>query len=394
MIRHILVPLDGSALAESALPHVQTFARLTGAGVTLAQVIEPLASLRDLADSWEFTNVYAGHQEAAERNADAYLGQVAQRLAAAGIPVDTRLVAGTPAEAIIQTGREFDLIIMATHGRGGLGRWVYGSVTDKVLRGATVPVLLVRARHDGPAAVEPPRRILVPLDGSPLAEQALPLASWLAQRAGATLILLQSIGWAKAAIADYPQFFAAGLGADRLLEQAEENARAYLVQVGRRLEAQGLTVQVETRLDPAAEAILSGALEAQADLIVMNTHGRGGLGRWVYGSVADRVMRQATLPVLLVRADRAGLPAGGRGAAGAGRAAPADAGRPAARRGRRPGAGHRVRSARHGPRRARRPGGSLAPVRASRRTHPSRSGMNSTTGSSRACFTAVAISPS
>jgi nucleotide-binding universal stress UspA family protein len=298
----MLVPLDGSALAESVLEHVQAFARLTGASVTLVQVVESLESLIELAASWEFSNASAERQEALERTAQVYLTGVARRQAAAGLAVRTRIVVGPPAETIIQTAHEYDLIAMATHGRSGLGRWVFGSVTDRVLRGATVPVLLIRAGQTAPSD-DWPRRILVPLDGSALAEQALPLAVDLAGRASAVVILLQSIGWARSAVADYPAFFASGLGADRLLEQAEDSARDYLAGVGQRLSETGLVAQPEIRLDPPAEAILTSVIEEQAELIVMSTHGRGGLGRWVYGSVTDRVLRGASLPVLLVRAD-------------------------------------------------------------------------------------------
>lgn len=196
MIRQILVPLDGSKLAESILPSVEEFARLAGASVTLLQVIEPIESVVDLFGQ-EYPGVERDLQAADERVAHTYLTGIAQRLNRAEIVAHTRVVVGPVAETIIQLAHEFDLIAMATHGRSGIGRWVFGPVADKVLHGATVPVLLVRA---GRAAVAAgwPRRILVPLDGSGLAEQALPLAALLARRAGAELILTCSIGWAQA----------------------------------------------------------------------------------------------------------------------------------------------------------------------------------------------------
>jgi nucleotide-binding universal stress UspA family protein len=183
---------------------------------------------------------------------------------------------------------------MATHGRGGLGRWAYGSVADKVLQGAPVPVLLVRA--DAAAAMLSagwPRRLLVPLDGSDLAEQALPLATDLARRAGADLCLLASISWA---------FTTHAVQLISLEGPAQQVTAAYLQRVSRRLAASGMPVASTIRLEPAADAILAGAAAQRADLIVMSTHGRGGLGRWLVGSVADRVLRGATVPVLLVRA--------------------------------------------------------------------------------------------
>jgi nucleotide-binding universal stress UspA family protein len=225
---------------------------------------------------------------------------VARRLAEQHFVVDSRVVVGPPAEAIIQTGAAFDLIAMATHGRSGIGRWVFGPVADKVLHGATVPVLLVRA---GRAAVAAgwPRRILVPLDGSGLAEQALPLAALLARRAGAELILTCSIGWAQATADRALAIDVAGFSV-MLPERAADQAHAYLTDIGQQLAAQGLTARSDIRSAPAAEAILASAAEQAADLIVMSTHGRSGLGRWTYGSVADRVLRGATLPIVLVRA--------------------------------------------------------------------------------------------
>jgi nucleotide-binding universal stress UspA family protein len=306
MIRRILVPLDGSALAEAVLPCAEQFARLTGAALTLVQVVEPLPEpLRLRAPRRSYPGPGGGEltaQAAAERAAAGYLAGVAQRLATAGLAVTTRVLAGQAAAQIIQAGQEADLIVMATHGRSGIGRWVYGSVADKVLRGASVPMLLVRARSDGGAVDCRLRRILVPLDGSELAERALPLATHLAERAGAELVLLQSIFWAEMIIGEYPYGYGPLVEQEELLEEAEAGARDYLGEVQRRLAEQGLQARVAIRYDPAADAILSAAGDEQADLIVMSTHGRGGLGRWVLGSVADRVLSGGTVPILLVRA--------------------------------------------------------------------------------------------
>jgi nucleotide-binding universal stress UspA family protein len=293
MIRQILVPLDGSELAESILPSVEEFVRLTGAGVTLMQVVEPVGVAADLFGQ-NYPGVERDLQAADERLARDYLAGLTRRLARAGIAVHPRVAIGPIAEMIIQAGREFDLIAMTTHGRSGVGRWVYGSVADKVLRGAGVPVLLFRAR--GRPATGHPRRILIPLDGSDLAEHALPLATELARQAGAAIILMRSVTWATESLG-----MLAG-AAPELLGLAEEGTRGYLSEVAKGLADQGLSVSIDVRFDPAADGILACAAEGSADLIVMSTHGRGGLGRWVYGSVADRVLRGAPIPVLLVRA--------------------------------------------------------------------------------------------
>jgi len=316
MINRILVPLDGSPVAESILPAVQAFAQLTDAAVTLFQAVEPLerrvegpnpaqliaAALRAATPSEGEAAAPATdlEQQDAER-AHTYLVGVAQQLQRQSIDAHTHVGQGAAADAIIAAAGEYDLVAMGTHGRGGVGRWVFGSVADKVLRGASVPVLLIRA---GPAAAAwsvPPRRIVAPLDGSELAERALPLAAALAERAGAEVLLVQSVAWAAMAMAD-PSGYGAGGGTADLLEQAQADAHAYLDEVGRRLAGRGLTVRADVRLEAAAEAILDLAVEQRADLIVMSTHGRSGVGRWVFGSIADRVLRGATSPVLLVRA--------------------------------------------------------------------------------------------
>lgn len=301
MITRLLVPLDGSALAEVVIPWVKVFARLTNATVILTQVVEPIEPIFELAGTWEFANQAAERQEEAEQVAQRYLTRATQQLSDEGITVQTRVLVGSPTTMILQAAGEADLVIMATHGRTGLKRWVFGSVTDRVLHEATTPILLVRAGTDRPA-IPAIHRLLVPLDGSPLAEQALPIASEMAKHAGAELLLIHSIGWVLAAVADYPHFFINGKGVDQFIAQVRDQAHAYLTKTAHRLAQQSLSVETELRHEHAAEAILISASAHQSDLIVMTTHGRGGLGRWVYGSVADRVLRAATTPILLIRA--------------------------------------------------------------------------------------------
>ncbi len=288
MLHQILVPLDGSALAEQALPWVHEIAALTGATVTLVQVVEPTDAVLDLL----------ALQPAMERAAQDYLAQAAQQLAQDRMTVQTRVVVGRPAEQVIHLAHGVDLIVMATHGRSGIGRWVYGSVADKVLSGAPVPVLLIHVRPAQARPAQPLRRILIPLDGSALAERALPLASWLAQRAGAELVVIRSTEWDRAVAAVY----LSGDTVAALTQQYVEAAQDYLRQVSEPLRGQGLAVQTDVRHDPPAEAILASAAQQEADLIVMSTHGRSGLGRWLLGSTAERVLGHAAIPVLLVRA--------------------------------------------------------------------------------------------
>jgi nucleotide-binding universal stress UspA family protein len=196
---------------------------------------------------------------------------------------------------IVRTGRErgADLIAMSTHGRSGLGRWIYGSVADAVLREAEVPVLLIPAacQHRWPTARQP--RILVPLDGSNLATQALGPALDLAELLGAELLLLQAIP---------PIPYVEGyyyVVTDQEPELAE--AQAALDGMAERLSTDRRKVSARAVLGYPITEIQRIAREEGIDLIAMATHGRGGLARVVMGSVATGTLQRAELPILLVR---------------------------------------------------------------------------------------------
>lgn len=297
MIDRILVPLDGSDLAAQALPHAVVQARRFEARIMLLRVMEPLpASAVEWATDPE---LFAG-----EDYAEAYLKGVADTVAEEGLDVACYTRSGPAAESIIAFAKaeEVDLIAMSTHGRSGIGRWVYGSVADKVLRGAEAPVFLIRASEGVPPAdVSGYQRLLLPLDGSELAELALPYAEAWARTFDTEVILLR--------VPTLPTYVSLGPDASMvvpsLLSEAYEEADAYLTNVTHRLKATGLDVH-KAAVDPGpiADTIIDYAHEADVDCIVMSTHGRSGLGRWVYGSVADRVLRGAGVPVLLIPAPR------------------------------------------------------------------------------------------
>ena len=301
MYRRILIPLDGSALAEQVLPLAQIFAARFNASVVLFQAIPSVhESLRvdgQVLQVDEQTELLRGQ-------AREYLEKICKDFAAAHIPAVSEVRVGAPAPAILEfaEGAEIDLIAITTHGRAGVLRWVYGSVADKLLHGAHVPLLLLRAREE-PVAPQSFTRLLVPLDGSPLAEEALAPARQMAAAFGAEMLLLRV--WEVAAV-----------GFDNLpvsvLDEWERRARAiagsYVERVTQELQGQGMRVRAETQGGAAAERILQMAQRAQANLIVMSTHGRSGLSRWVMGSVADGVLRAATVPVLLIRAGQARAP--------------------------------------------------------------------------------------
>jgi len=209
MFTKILVPLDGSDLAEQVLPHALMLADAFDAAVRLLRVVEG-------PDDLDLTSVTREQSEAL-RLAEDYLRGAAEYCSVLGVPVDIALAMGSPARQIVREALAIgaDLIAMATHGRGGLGRWMIGSVADRVVRAATIPVLVVPAR----AAARQPgfHRLLVPLDGSALAEAALPHALLLARTFNATVELLSVVP--RSDLTAYPESWFPDLEYEALKEQ-------------------------------------------------------------------------------------------------------------------------------------------------------------------------------
>lgn len=299
MYRAILVPLDGSAFGEQALPVALSIARRAGATVRLAHVHvagqpaygDTPASVHDSLDM---------QARATER---AYLDELAQRaMLSHAVPVECALLDGPVADALCDDAQAggVDLMVMSTHGRGALGRAWLGSVAAVLVRQAPVPILLVRPE-------EPPAtpghelalsHILIPLDGSPLAEQAIESAMALGALMEARYTLLQVLDPLVVQHTHPP--YAAG-PAPRLSAELQASATAYLERVATPLRAQSLDVQTSLAVGTAAHSICDYANAHAVDLIAMATHGHGGLSRLLLGSVADAVVHTADMPVLLYR---------------------------------------------------------------------------------------------
>jgi nucleotide-binding universal stress UspA family protein len=306
----ILVPLDGSPLADRILPYVQLLAPVLRARVHLIRAISATEQDRLLIRS-ALVEARAGSIVppvcAACAMADICQGtecaiaQQAACLRASGVEAyaDTRV--GTAAAVITTTaGQSPDtLIAMATHGRTGLRRWALGSTADTLLHTTSIPLFLVRGDRCAPSPNSAIKRILVPLDGSELARQALPIAIELAICARAELVLLYV---AARSIEDYLHTFPVATDLQQLLQEQVDRAVCELD------DKPGQSVQVSTvvAVGPTAQTIADEAEHRHADLIVMATHGYTGIERWQLGSIADQVLHTTTTPLLLVRAQRHG----------------------------------------------------------------------------------------
>lgn len=284
-IKRILVPLDGSSLAEHALPYAMTLARRLDARLELARAVFPSLGFLAEPSSEEI--------ETAECERFA-LEAVARQLLAAGLRVGCHVGCGRPAPVLIEMVSRVNagLVVMSTHGRPSGGRWSYGGVADEILRTAPVPVLLVSTVCERTWPNDQIRRILLPLDDSSLADESLEPASELALAAGAELLLIQIV-----------EISVVTEAAPYLLDPEAELARAreYLDRIADRMKASGLAVTSYSAVgDPSATLALI-AREGDADLIAMATHGRSGLTHLLLGSVATGTVRQSTVPVLLSR---------------------------------------------------------------------------------------------
>jgi nucleotide-binding universal stress UspA family protein len=320
MNRHehqMLVPLDTSALSEAVLPLAATLAQATGSTLILLHVVAPAETLVALPDllpaetMWTLPPPASGptltsqEWEATEvARAQSYLAAVAGRLTAAGLAAHPEVVvAPKVAEAVCSRAARDPGIVriaMTTHGYSGFRYWTMGSVAEQVLHATPVPLLLMRAREacEAVSTAASVRTILVPLDGSVFAEQALQEAQALAAALGATLLLLTAVP-AVDGIGGEGGINARWTRGEREVE--EEQLAHYLEQLAQQLTAVGLSVRTQVVSGSAAETIVRVSAEAQADLIVMATHGRSGLRRVLLGSVADAVLRSTETPVLLYR---------------------------------------------------------------------------------------------
>ena len=289
MFPTILVPLDGSEHAAGVLTHVRRLLRREDAELRLLGVaVSMLEGRGDRPDDRppEGERFVKLRVQDLERR----LGETAAALAADGISASWEVQIGDPAAAILATVEHDSpaLVAMATHGRSGLKRLIRGSVAERVLRACPAPLLLC---HVDAAPGAQFRKILVPLDGSERSASILPLAIAFAQLHEAELILFR-VGFVS-----HPDYAAAEV-ATILDEQALE---ASLEQAAERVRAAGVTVSTQVAFGGPAGEILAAAEADGVDLVAISTHGYSGVDRWLFGSVAENVLRHCTKPLLIKR---------------------------------------------------------------------------------------------
>ena len=303
MYRSILVPLDGSMFGEHALPLALAITRQSGAHLRIARVHVPLISpIDDLGGVVE---------RASREEAKAYLGAVVKRLKdRAAVSIESALLDVPIIDAICNhaTTTKSDLIIMTTHGRGALVRAWLGSVAHELIRSAPVPLLLVRSQESKPNLDKHTdfRRILIPLDGSSLAEQVIEGAIVLGGLTQAEYMLVRVV---EPMIVGNGQIDEAFLGPANhemihrlqiVHDEAKEIATKYLDTVAERFRSRDLRVETQVLVhEQPAIAVLDAVKKVHADMIAVSTHGRRGLARLFLGSVADKLLRGADVPVLI-----------------------------------------------------------------------------------------------
>lgn len=286
----VLIPLDGSPLSEKVLAPARPLVETLEADVVLLRVVPTRGTQPDV--------------EVEADEAGVAMQRLQERLAGEGLRCQAKVVRGEPAEQILAFERALrpDYVAMATHGRSGVSRLVRGSTAERVVRHATAPVLLYNplatpAPAQAAGATPPPGpfgRVLVPLDGSALAEEVLPHVERLARAYGAEVLLLRVEPY-QYTIAPSP--LVEPLWDPRVVEATLEAPRERLVSAG-----------VRTSLMAAYGVVPAEILRVarDCDLVAMSTHGRGGVSRWWFGSVAEQVVRHCTTPLLVVRAAGAG----------------------------------------------------------------------------------------
>ncbi len=292
MYERILIPLDGSRLAELALPYAEELAGTFSSEVDLVCVCEPAESqYRPL------------HQLYIEKMAELMENHIKGDTE---VKVKSAVLLGEPAEEIVDYAKKsgVNLIIMVSHGRSGIMLWAMGSIINKVLQRISMPMLLIRAKAPSLKVSQGKmfNRILIPLDGSETGEAALPYIGELTKKLEPEVILLQVVAPGQHVHTigglDYVPF------TEQQVELMRADAKQYLEKVSKKLTGTKGAIKSEVRIGDAAKEIIKLADETNTSLVAISTHGRSGIRQWIFGNVAHKVLQGGNTPILLVRAPK------------------------------------------------------------------------------------------
>lgn len=293
MIRRALIPLDGSKLAEQVIPHLLRFITPDQTELLLMTALSSA-----LSPDVNNPNPPISRLTAPSKEYKAYeqLHKLTQKLNQIGFSVMDRFLSDVPAKSILALAEQtlVDLIAMSTHGRTGLRRVLMGSVADEVVCHARPPIFLTPAT----LTVKPesaPRTILLPLDGTPLAEAAIPIAQQFAQNTGATLCLIRTIE------SNYSEYEQQANQAVTVEQTVIQQATSYLEQIQLRLQLANVASCYQIASGDPATAIIRAMHMEKADLVVMSTHGRSGMERIIHGSVTRKIIGKTICPLVLIR---------------------------------------------------------------------------------------------
>jgi nucleotide-binding universal stress UspA family protein len=299
MYTKMLIALDGSKTAEQVLPYARFLTSRFNKPAELIAVVD-IAAMMAHVSAEKAADLYDMVQEGV-RSGEAYLKQIAASFH--GAMVNCIIEKGRAEEVIIDAG-EADtgmLITMATHGRSGVHRWLLGSVVEKVLRATANPLLLIRAKENAKSEGEASlKSIIVPLDGSELAESVLPLAAGLANKLDLAVVLFRGYNTPYSVYGYGYGYYA--IDVDKVTAAMRNDAHDYLEKKAAELKYLRVAkISCVVKEGFSADEIIKVARETPDSLIAICSHGRSGIKRWVLGSVTETVVRHADNPVLVLR---------------------------------------------------------------------------------------------
>jgi nucleotide-binding universal stress UspA family protein len=285
-----LIPLDGTELSESAFALLPLVKKLN---IDTVRLVSVWKSSDEESEAGVEQQKLDDATEKGRAHLASYLDRKAGAVREAGLEVEMVVRHGTPHEEILASTDDVDMIIIATHGRSGIARWWLGSTADHVIKESACPVLVIGPNVDIDLVNYNLRRILVPLDGSPTAEQALALAVWIGDQMGAELDIVRAMS-----LTNVTYDPGMGMYSGELITAMEDSVKAYLQEVAGKLGGRQATTTM--MIGSPGEALLEHQKETPCDLVVATTHGRTGVKRAALGSVSDRLLH-GSAPVLLFR---------------------------------------------------------------------------------------------